>query len=176
MNDRKKNVTKMVLSAFFLALALVLPFLTGQIREIGNMLCPMHFPVMLCGLLCGWQWGLAVGLAAPLLRFLLFSMPQMPMCLAMAAELAAYGFAAGLLNKLLPKKTPFVYVSLVGSMIFGRLVYGGAMLVITGINGGAYTLSAFWTAAVVNAVPGIIAQIILIVPIFLALKKTKLTV
>ena len=35
------------LSALFLALALVLPFLTGQIPEVGSMLCPMHIPVLL---------------------------------------------------------------------------------------------------------------------------------
>lgn len=47
------NTKKLVLSAFFLALGLVLPFLTGQIPEIGNMISPMHFPVMLCGFICG---------------------------------------------------------------------------------------------------------------------------
>ena len=38
---------KLVLAALFLALAYVMPFLTGQIPEIGAMLCPMHLPVLL---------------------------------------------------------------------------------------------------------------------------------
>ena len=43
---RKNNVKTLVLAALFLALALVLPFLTGQIPEIGSMLCPMHIPAV----------------------------------------------------------------------------------------------------------------------------------
>lgn len=61
-------VRKLTYSALFLALAMVLPFLTGQIPEIGSMLCPMHIPALLCGFMCGWPWGLAVGFISPLLR------------------------------------------------------------------------------------------------------------
>ena len=59
----KKNIKNMVLAAMFLALALVLPFLTGQIPQIGGMLLPMHLPVFLCGLICGWRYGAVVGLS-----------------------------------------------------------------------------------------------------------------
>lgn len=52
-------VRKLTYSALCLALAMVLPFLTGQVPEIGSMLCPMHIPALLCGFLCGWPWGLA---------------------------------------------------------------------------------------------------------------------
>ena len=55
MNKQIKNIT---LSAFFLALGLVLPFVTGQIPEIGTMLLPMHIPVLLCGFICGKEYGL----------------------------------------------------------------------------------------------------------------------
>ena len=48
----KTNVHNLVLAAMFLALALVLPFLTGPIPQIGGMLLPMHLPVLLCGFLC----------------------------------------------------------------------------------------------------------------------------
>ena len=63
----EKATRRLTLSAMFLALGLVLPFLTGQVPQIGNMLLPMHLPVFLCGLLCGWQYGAAVGFALPLL-------------------------------------------------------------------------------------------------------------
>ena len=61
--DMRQNhhVVKMTLSALFLAMAYVLPFLTGQIPEIGAMLCPLHIPALLCGFICGWPWGMAVG-------------------------------------------------------------------------------------------------------------------
>ena len=48
-----------------LALALVLPFLTGQIPTVGAALSPMHIPVLLCGLICGWKYGLMVGFVLP---------------------------------------------------------------------------------------------------------------
>lgn len=47
--QNKKGTVRLVLAAMFLALALVLPFITGQLPQIGNALCPMHFPVLLCG-------------------------------------------------------------------------------------------------------------------------------
>ena len=64
---KTKNASPMrqlVPAALFLALAFVLPLLTGQVPKVGNMLCPMHFPVLLCGFVLGGPWGLAVGFAA----------------------------------------------------------------------------------------------------------------
>ena len=112
MTEHRKTL-KMVISALFLALAYVLPFLTGQIPEIGAMLCPMHIPVLLCGFICGWPWGLAVGLVAPLFRSLILSMPPLfPTAVCMAFELGTYGAVAGLAYRLLPAKKPYVYLSL----------------------------------------------------------------
>ena len=62
------NVKKLSLSAMFIAMGMVLPFLTGQIPQIGGMLLPMHIPVFLCGLICGWPYGAVVGFITPLLR------------------------------------------------------------------------------------------------------------
>lgn len=153
----------MVLSALCLALAYVMPFLTGQIPEIGSMLCPMHIPVLLCGFFCGWPWGLIVGFVAPLLRSLTLGMPPIfPTAVCMAFELAAYGAVSGVMHRLLPHKKPYVYCSLVTAMIIGRLVWGVAMFVCMGINGGAFTFTAFIAGALTNAIPGIIAQIIII--------------
>ena len=86
---KRTSIRTLVISAMLLAVALLLPFLTGQIPEIGSMLSPMHLPVLLCGFLCGPIWGFAVGAVAAPLRYLLFGMPQMPMCLFMAAEMAS---------------------------------------------------------------------------------------
>ena len=153
----------MVLAALFLALAYVMPFLTGQIPEIGSMLCPMHIPVLLCGFVCGWPWGLAVGLIAPLFRSLILGMPPLfPTALCMSAELAVYGAVAGWMHGHLPRKKPYIYCSLLAAMVAGRLVWGGAMLVCLGLGGGRFTAAAFLAGAVVNAIPGIIAQIVLI--------------
>lgn len=161
----KKNnhLLKMILSALFLALAYVMPFLTGQIPEIGSMLCPLHIPVLLCGFICGWPWGLAVGFIAPLFRSLTLGMPPFfPTAVCMAFELAAYGAVAGLMHKLLPRKKPYIYCSLLTAMIVGRLVWGTAMFICMGINGGSFTFAAFLAGAFTNAIPGIILQIVLI--------------
>ena len=121
-----KNTKHLVLTELFLALGIVLPFLTGQIPEIGSMLLPMHLPVLLCGFVCGWPYGLAVGFITPLLRSLLFGMPPMfPKAVAMAFELAGYGCLAGLLFRILPLKNIFrIYLSLLSAMLGGRIIYG----------------------------------------------------
>ena len=160
---RTNSIYKMVLAALFLALAYVLPFLTGQIQEIGAMLCPMHLPVLLCGFFAGPFWGALIGAVAPLLRSLMLGMPlPFPNAVCMAAELLTYGFIAGALHRLLPHKKPFVYLSLLCAMIAGRIVWGGAMFVCVGIQGSTFTLSAFLAGAITGAIPGIIVQIVLV--------------
>ena len=173
MTSRNK-LHKMVLAALFLALAYVMPFLTGQIPDIGSMLCPMHLPVLLCGFICGWPLGLLVGFVAPLLRSLTLAMPPLfPTAVCMAFELAAYGAMAGLSRRLLPKKKPYIYCSLLVAMIVGRLVWGASMLVCTGIQGADFTLSAFLAGAILNALPGIVLQIVLIPVLVMVLEHPK---
>ena len=168
------SLLKMVLAALFLALAFVLPFLTGQIPEIGAMLCPMHLPVLLCGFVCGWPWGIAVGFIAPLLRSLTLGMPPMfPTAVCMAFELAAYGAFSGLLYKLLPRKKSSIYASLLIAMIVGRLVWGVVMFLCVGLSGGSFTFAAFIAGAVTNAIPGIILQIVLVPLLVMVLEKNK---
>ena len=170
-----KSTRKLVFSALCLALCYVLPFLTGQIPEIGNMLCPMHIPVLLCGMVCGWPWGLAVGAIAPLLRSLTLSMPPLyPTAAAMAFELAAYGFVSGLLARLLPKKVPFVYLNLLTAMIGGRVIWGLARFAMAGLSTTAFPWSAFVAGAFVTAWPGILLQLVLIPPIVILLRRTHL--
>ena len=163
------KLLKMILAALFLALAYVMPFLTGQIPEVGSRLCPMHLPVLLCGFICGPVWGIVVGAIAPILRSCTLGVPLFyPNALCMAFELAAYGAMAGVMHKLLPRKKPFIYCSLLISMIAGRIVWGIAMFVCLAINGGSFTFAAVIAGALTNAIPGIIVQIV-IVPIIVML-------
>ena len=161
-----KTTRKQTMAGLCVALALVLPFLTGQIPEIGGMLSPMHNPVLLCGLLCGWPWGLAVGAVTPILRSLLFGMPPLfPTATAMAFELAAYGVMSGVMVALLPKKKRYLYVALIGAMITGSVVWGIVMWILMGATGGSFTWAAFIAGALTNAIPGIILHIAIIPPI-----------
>ncbi|MBQ7117787.1 MAG: ECF transporter S component [Clostridia bacterium] len=172
---KKTSIQKLSLSAMLLAVAFVLPFLTGQIPQIGAKLCPMHLPVLLCGYLCSGPWGLATGFIAPLLRCFIVGMPAplFPKAIAMAFELATYGFVSGTLHRLLPKKRVYLYLSLVTAMLSGRLVWGFVQLCCVGLDVTRFTLSAFWAGAVVNALPGIIVQLILIPVLVSAVERYK---
>ena len=170
------QIRKLTYAALFLALALVLPFLTGQIPQIGSALSPMHIPVLLCGFLVGWPWGLAVGFIAPLLRSVIFGMPVMvPGAVAMAFELAVYGLISGILYRLLPKKKWSIYVTLIVAMLAGRVVWGIARLIIAGLSGNSFTWALFLAGAFTNAVPGIILHIILIPVIVMVLEHAGLS-
>lgn len=165
-----------ILTAMFLALGIVLPFLTGQIPQIGSMLLPMHLPVFLCALICGWQYATPMAFVLPLMRSLIFSMPPLyPTAVAMAFELAAYAFFAGFIYSRFKKQNiGVVYVSLISAMILGRAVWGAAQVILLGLGGKSFTWAAFWAGAVVNAVPGIIMLLVLVPAVMLVLDRTKL--
>lgn len=170
----RTSTLNLVLGALFMALGIIMPFITGQIPEIGSMLLPMHLPVLICGFVCGWKYGLVVGFVVPLLRGVMFGMPPlMPTGFCMAFELAVYGACTGWLYRKLPKKTIFVYVSLIGAMILGRIVWGLVSVVVYGVMGNAFSVKAFMAGAFLNAIPGIILQIALIPVIIIALKRAK---
>ncbi len=171
---KQNNLVNLALASMFLALAFVMPFFTGQIPQIGSRLCPMHIPVILCGYICGAPWGLVVGFVAPVLRSFILGMPTLfPKAFAMAFELATYGLMSGLLYRKLPQNKVNIYISLVASMISGRLVWGFVQLCCVGLDVSKFSLTAFWAGAVVNAIPGIIVQLILIPLIVIAVRGFK---
>ena len=171
-NSPARNV---VLAALFLALAFVLPMITGHVPQVGNMLCPMHFPILLCGFVLGGPWGLAVGFAAPLLRSVLFGMPPLfPTALSMAFELATYGFVSGVVYRKVKHTLPMTYATLLTAMVAGRIVWGVVRFVLAGLTGSSFPFSAFLSGALLTAIPGIVAQLVLIPLIVTALQKAKL--
>lgn len=170
----KLNVKKLVLSGLFLALALVLPFFTGQIPQIGGMLCPMHLPVILCGFVCGGGWGAAVGFVAPLLRYLLFQMPPIyPAGLSMAFEMAVYGFVCGWLYLRLSGHKWRIYPALISAMVLGRVVWGIVRLILAGLSAQSFTMAAFISGALLTAIPGILLQLVLVPLLVTALERAK---
>lgn len=175
MNTKTHSPARdLVLTALFLALAFVLPMITGHVPQIGNMLCPMHFPVLLAGFVLGGPWGLTLGFLAPLLRSVLFGMPPLyPIAIAMAFELATYGAVAGWMYKKVRHTLPMMYAALVTAMVAGRLVWGAVRFVLAGLTGSSFPFSAFLSGALLTAVPGIIAQLVLIPLVLTALQKAK---
>ena len=171
---KNKKLVNLILAAIFLGIGLVLPLLTGQIQKIGNMLLPMHIPVLLCGFICGPQYGLLVGAVLPVMRSAIFGMPVMyPAAIAMVFELAAYGFLSGFLfGRAKWQCIRSLYRCLITAMIGGRLVWGVAQTVLLGFGG--FTFKMFVAGALLNAIPGIILQLVLIPAVMLALDKTHL--
>lgn len=170
------HIKKLTVSSMLFALGLVLPFLTGQIPRIGNMLLPMHIPVFLCGLICGGRYGASVGLLLPVARSLMFGMPIMyPTAAAMAFELATYGAVAGFVyfrGGYFCMKS--LYKAMLIAMAAGRIVWAAVMMVLMGVSGGVFTMEMFMTGAFLNAIPGIAVQLVLIPALMVALGKTKL--
>ncbi len=167
------KLQRMLLSALFLSLGIVLPFFTSQIKELGDTLLPMHLPVMLCGMLCGPLYGMSVGLLTPFLRGIMFFMPPLyPNACWMALELATYGLVLGVMYyKSKVKSLKRIYISLISAMLSGRIVWGISKAVLLGVAGKSFTLLAFITGGFVDALAGIIIQLILIPIIIKATEK-----
>ena len=167
---KQNNTKKLVYSALFLALALVLPFLTGQIQTFGQMLAPMHLPVLLCGMLCGPAYGLSCGLLIVLLPQLFPGAAGVALSTGELWELAIYGFLAGLLTYLLAAAPPVlnVLVSLVGAMLLGR-VFCGLLDAFVFVPG--YTWTQWVGESFVICLPGIVLQLAAIPLVTLALRR-----
>ena len=166
----------MVYTALCIALCVVIPQVFHMIPEFGKIYSPIHIPVLICGVLCGWQYGLAVGFTVPLMRSLIFGMPVLyPNALSMSLELAAYGAVAGAL--FLNAKWQCVrslYRCLIAAMLAGRAVWAVAEVLLLGIGENGFTFKMFISGALLNSIPGIVLQLVLIPAIMLALDKTHL--
>lgn len=159
----KINTKKMVLSALLLALGMVLPMLTMQIPTIGNMLLPMHIPVLLCGFICGAPYGAMIGFALPIIKSIVFGAPiLMPNALAMSFELLCYGFFSGFFYGLLKNRKGQIYVSLILTMFIGRVAWGCATYILYYILGNRLTWEIFFTQAFINSILGIIIQLMIV--------------
>ncbi len=171
---RTGKTLSIILTALCIALGIVLPMTLHAIPNSGSILLPMHIPVLMCGIICGWPYGLACGILTPLLSALITGMPPMAILPSMICELAAYGLVSGLIYYFVNTKKSVIdiYLSLIGAMIIGRIIYGVINALI--FRAGSYTMQIWLTASFVTALPGIIIQIILIPAVILVLQKARL--
>jgi uncharacterized membrane protein len=170
------NLKKLILSALFLAIGFILPMLIGQIPVLGKALLPMHIPVLLCSLICGWKYGSIIGFILPILRSFLFSVPVMyPTAIAVAFEMTVYGIVTGLLYERAKRKTlPTLYLCLIISMLAGRIVRCIAEILLLELYGNSFVWQAFMSGTIINSIPGIILQLIVVPAVMLALKQAHL--
>ena len=165
------NTKKLVLTALFAAIGVVLPQAFHMIPNAGSVILPMHIPVLIAGFLVGPVYGLVCGIITPLLSHLIFSMPPAPVLPGMLCELAVYGLMSGLLNKVIKMENQLAkaYVVLIGAMLCGRITYGILNALI--FRAGSYSMQAWLSAAFVTAIPGIIIQLLLIPILVIRLRR-----
>lgn len=179
MVRQDKSLNRLVVTAVLLALGMVLPFLTGQIPTVGQLISPLHIPVFICALTCGWGWAGALGVVLPLLRSVVFGMPPLvAVGIPMAAEMAVYGVVTGLMYRLVRGKMPKVagmLVAMMIAMVAGRLVGGGVKALVMGLQGAGYSWAAFVAAYFTGTVVGAVIHLILCPIVALALEKAKVS-
>lgn len=171
--NKHVGLVRMTTAALCLALCMLLPFLTGQLPQIGGMLSPMHLPVYLCAFLCGPWWAGAVGAVAPLLRHVCFYMPPVLTAISMTFELAAYGIAAGLFFPLFQKllrRAPHgsfaaIYPAMLAAMLCGRLIWGLTQWGVSAAGATEFSVAAFFSGAFLTAWPGMLTQLLLVPPL-----------
>lgn len=168
------TVKKSIITAVCIALCYVIPLMFHGIQNAGQIFCPMHIPVFICGLICGWPYGLLCGIAGPALSSALSGMPPIAMLPSMMVELAVYGVAAGLMMKLVHTKNTYadLYISLIVAIICGRVLAGVAKALI--FAKGSYTIATWVAGSVVTSWPGTVIQLVFIPSIVFALMKSHL--
>lgn len=166
-------VKKLVFTAACVALCLVLPMAFHSIPNAGQVILPMHIPVLLCGLICGWPYGGVCGLVGPLLSSVLTGMPPAAMLPSMMVECAVYGFTSGLLMKYVRtgKAVTDLYISLISAMAAGRIAAGfaKAWIFTPGVSPFAWV-----TTSLVSGIPGIVIQLVLMPLVVTALTRARL--
>lgn len=184
----RSEIQKIVLSGFLVAVGVILAKLIHGFMGFrgGGMLLPMHIPVLLCGFFCGAKYGMLCGFLTPLISSLVSGMPAGDTLLAMLFELPTYGLFAGLLSNdsFRPISSFFsnnlkdyvhILLSLIGSMLIGRGVWGVVKTIILSRGDTPFTFIAFLTGAFITAFIGVVIQIVIIPPIVLMFKKSKIS-
>lgn len=172
--NKMSPVKQSIITAVCIALCVVLPMAFHSIPQAGLIYSPMHIPVLICGLVCSWQYAIVCGIAGPVLSSLITGMPMVAVLPSMVIELVCYGLIASLLMKLVFTKNTVAdaYISLVGSMLSGRVIAGIAKALI--FARGSFTIAAWATSYFVKCLPGIAIQLIVVPIIYLALQKANL--
>ncbi len=170
---KSHQIRHLTLTAVCVALCCVLPQVLPY--QINQYLSPIHIPVLMCGLMCGSGWGAVCGIAGFLLATLIGKPPisQLP---TMLPELAVYGLVCGLGMRFVRTGKPAadVYISLGLSMVAGRIAGGIAHGIVGAVTTGGYSVSLWLTSYFVNAIPGIIAHLVLVPLLIFTLTKARL--
>jgi niacin transporter len=168
MMSRPFDARFISLTGLLLATGVIFPFVFHQFGIAGRIFLPMHLPVFLAGLVLGPWAGLLVGALSPGLSAVTTGMPPAALAIPMTPELAVYGLVSGLLFR---GTRTSLYVSLLGAMIIGRIVWIPMAMFIApllGFEGRALTVVL---AALAVGWPGIVMQLLFVPPLVLKLRQ-----
>lgn len=166
------NTKKIVYCGVFIALGIIIPqifhFIGGP--ALGGVFLPMHFPVLAAGLLGGPLVGLFTGILSPLLSSGITGMPPVPRLWFMILELGAYGMIAGFLYYKMRKN---LMLSLIISMIAGRILYGAAFIILINFFGVDLPAGLGVTASLAKGIPGMVLQVIILPILIKTLERSS---
>ena len=179
--EKWNSIYRLTVGGLFLAIGIIIPRLFHMFGtpEIGIVLLPMHISVFIVGIYLGAYYGMIIGFLTPLINSL-FGAPIFPYNLIMAFELAAYGLFAGLCMYLLQKifkrkmkRTPRIFISLILSMIMGRIV--NALVLFVMVRFFAMKVPAPFTVlgSAITGIPGLIIQLLLVPGIVILLYASQ---
>lgn len=174
--NQLSSVKRATMTAICIALCYVLPLAFHALGG-GTYFSPMHIPVLLCGLVCGPGYGLFCGLAGSLICSTT-GMPNVTQLPYFLPELMTYGLMCGLMMKAIHTKHTLadVYISMIVSMITGRIIGGIAQALTVQLlgTGVVFNISIWATSYFVSAIPGIIAHLVIVPILYTTLAKAKL--
>jgi thiamine transporter ThiT len=167
------NLRHIILSGIFIALGVLLPLVLHFIPNVGPLLLPMHLPAMVAAFFLPPGYAVAIGFITPLLSSAITGMPLMaplPIAIIMAFEIGFYALVISLFRKLVFKARKNFFAPLIAvlpAMIIGRIIAGLAMFVATKIflPSGPNPVAYVW-GAIITGLVGIIAQLVLIPPLY----------
>lgn len=164
---------KVAYSGLLIAFGILLPqafHVFGQ--SAGMTFLPIQIPILLAGLVLGPLYGGIVGIMVPVLSCILTGMPPVPKVYFMLFELSMYGIVTGLLIRKMN-----VYISLLGAMLAGRILYGLALaggVYVLGIHAPFMNAAAFW-GGIISGIPGMFIQIMVLPILYMVLKRGGFT-
>jgi niacin transporter len=158
------------------AVGVLLPMFVHSIGLSPRAFLPMHFPVFLAGMLLAPQYALLVGLLSPALSAGFTGLPTTSQTMRMMPELATYAVATSYMLKFIPRlpglsqglgRIGAMMLAMLVAMLAGRIVYIAMAALMGGFDGFGYYAMVLLTPAI----PGIVAQLVVIPPLALRLQR-----
>lgn len=172
--QKMSEVKQAIITAVCIALCVALPLAFHGIPQAGMIYCPMHIPVLICGLVCDFPFALICGLMGPVFSSLITAMPDAAHLPGMIVELAVYAVVSSLMMRCVHTKRSYadLYISLLTAMVIGRVAAGIVKALF--FARGNITIVTWAAAHFVTCLPGIAIQIVFIPIIYFALEKANL--